>query len=352
MQHQSPINEALIKKFFNGLCTKEEAEQVLAFLKNNPDHPYLMGEWDNADNETALPGNYTQAMYDAIEKRMQPEKKTRGWAVMLAAAAILSAVAIIWWPAKKAIVQQPLAETNSTPVHWIEKTNNTNAMQVLLPGDGSRISLMPGSSVRYAEGFGQTAARTVYMQGEAVFDVFKNKQKPFVVYSNYINTTALGTSFRITARVGEDKIKVRLVEGKVVVKLNDSSIQKIHSDYYMQAGQELFFKSSNLPAVLYAFNNKPAGNIKQHIAIADTAGVNRDVEYMFNNQTLADVLDHLSGLYGVSIQYSKAEIGKNYFIGKIEKTDSLEKTIRDIAVLNGLSVTKQNGGYILKKKKR
>jgi len=71
---------------------------------------------------------------------------------------------------------------------------------------------------------------------------------------------------------------------------------------------------------------------------------------MFNNQTLAEVLDQLSAMYRVEIRYPKASIGNSYFIGKIDKDDSLDKIIHDIAILNRLSVKKQNGVYILRKK--
>jgi hypothetical protein len=72
---------------------------------------------------------------------------------------------------------------------------------------------------------------------------------------------------------------------------------------------------------------------------------------MFNNQALPDVLDQLSAIYNVEIQYSTEDLRQKYFIGKLEKKDSLSKILRDIALLNHLSVTNQNGRYIIKKQK-
>ena len=72
---------------------------------------------------------------------------------------------------------------------------------------------------------------------------------------------------------------------------------------------------------------------------------------MFNNQSLADVFDQLSAIYNVDIEYTHSEIKDMYFIGKLEKKDSLNEIISDIAILNHLSVTTSNGRYIIKKGK-
>jgi transmembrane sensor len=62
---------------------------------------------------------------------------------------------------------------------------------------------------------------------------------------------------------------------------------------------------------------------------------------MFNNQTLSDVFDQLALLYNVDIQYSERDLRNKYFIGKLEMKDSLSEIMRDIALLNKLSVQNQ-----------
>jgi hypothetical protein len=70
---------------------------------------------------------------------------------------------------------------------------------------------------------------------------------------------------------------------------------------------------------------------------------------MFNNQSLAEVFDQLALLYNVDIQYSSAELRNKFFIGRLEKKDSLSKIMRDIARLNHLSLTIGDGKYIVKR---
>jgi len=70
---------------------------------------------------------------------------------------------------------------------------------------------------------------------------------------------------------------------------------------------------------------------------------------MFNNQSLAEVFDQLENLYNTRITYSRADLKGLSFIGKIDKTDSLEHILKSITLLNDLKLEKQNGGYVIKK---
>jgi hypothetical protein len=72
--------------------------------------------------------------------------------------------------------------------------------------------------------------------------------------------------------------------------------------------------------------------------------------YMFSNQSLEQVFDQLSVYYSVEIGYSPSDIKKRYFTGRYENGDSLDTILKDIALLNGLSIIKQDGRYIVKKR--
>ena len=126
--------------------------------------------------------------------------------------------------------------------------------------------------------------------------------------------------------------------------------QQAATDYYLLPGQLLVFDTSTGKTRITAFAaadrvHKPSKKNKSASSPAVPGG-----SYMFNNQTLAEVLDQLSAMYKVNIQYSKETIGNMYFIGRIDRADPLDKIINDIAVLNKLSVKKRNGVYVLTKK--
>jgi transmembrane sensor len=345
------INDELIEKYFKGLCTGEEALAVQQFLKEHPEHPFLIKEWEQADGQSALPGNYTQQMFDEVDAVIRTSKKTFfAWKYAVAAACMTGIIISVLVINKKQTAPPVLANVKEqAEAIWSVQRNYGKKDTALVLADGSILTLSPNASVRYRADFNKYNKREIFMSGRVFFEVAKNKQKPFTVYSRNLGTTALGTAFYVDAPENAGKLSVELFEGKVVVALTGNP-GPAGGEYYLVPGQELVFNTVTGKAHISSFLAKTNRHsiVKEKEQPSQTPGA--DVSYMFNNQTLADVLDQLSLMYGVDIQYSKATIGNIYFIGKIDRDDSLDKIIHDIAVLNKLSVKKQNGAYILRKK--
>ncbi len=75
--------------------------------------------------------------------------------------------------------------------------------------------LAPSATLKFKPGF-DNEKRELFLEGEALFEVEKDKTRPFIVYTGGLSTTALGTSFKITT--GAAAVRVQLLTGKVVVK--------------------------------------------------------------------------------------------------------------------------------------
>jgi len=347
------INEALIEKYFKGLCTAEEAVAVQQFLKEYPGHPYLLKEWEEADGESALPGDYTQQMFDAVTTVIKrPSGRTFSlWKYAVAAACVTGVIVSMLVINNKQTAAPVVAAVKNLPeAIWSVQRNYGKKDTVLTLADGSILTVSPNASVRYRADFNGYNKREIFMSGRVFFEVAKNKQKPFTVYSQNLSTTALGTAFYVDAPEKKNKLSVQLFEGKVVVARTDQQQPLPAEDYYLIPGQELDFNTNTGKAHISSFlvktNKHPVIEQKKQSARTVEPGAS----YMFNNQTLSDVLDQLSLMYHVDIQYSKSTIGNIYFIGKIDQDDSLDKILHDIALLNKLSVKKQNGAYILRRK--
>ena len=67
--------------------------------------------------------------------------------------------------------------------------------EVVLP-DGSNVWINSGSTRTYDRHF-NGKERSVYLQGEAYFEVTENKKRPFIVHTKHITVQALGTSFNV-----------------------------------------------------------------------------------------------------------------------------------------------------------
>ena len=108
---------------------------------------------------------------------------------------------------------------------WVEiKAPAWTRAQFSLP-DGTTGWLNSNSSVKYNGNF--NTDRQVTLNGEAFFDVFKDKKRPFIVNTNEVNVKVLGTRFNIASYENEKNVEVVLEEGKLV--FNDKEMNKSYT---------------------------------------------------------------------------------------------------------------------------
>lgn len=108
---------------------------------------------------------------------------------------------------------------------WVEiKAPAWTRVQFSLP-DGTIGWLNSNSSVRYNGNF--ILDRQVILKGEAFFDVFKDKSRPFIVNANEVSVKVLGTRFNIEAYEDEKNIAVVLEEGSLV--FNSKKMNKTYT---------------------------------------------------------------------------------------------------------------------------
>lgn len=98
----------------------------------------------------------------------------------------------------------------------IEVKNTETRPIIITLEDGSKIHLSKNSKISYPIHF-EKENRTVFLSGEAFFDIAKNPKKPFFVYSNEIITKVLGTSFIIKAFEKDANVTVSVKTGRVNV---------------------------------------------------------------------------------------------------------------------------------------
>ncbi|MEQ6120590.1 FecR domain-containing protein [Reichenbachiella sp. MALMAid0571] len=78
--------------------------------------------------------------------------------------------------------------------------------------DGTRVVMNENSEFKYSEQF-EGDSRKVYLLGEAFFEVAKDANKPFIIYSPSASTKVLGTSFNL--RTANNVASVDVYSGRV-----------------------------------------------------------------------------------------------------------------------------------------
>ncbi|MCX6259143.1 MAG: FecR family protein [Bacteroidia bacterium] len=108
---------------------------------------------------------------------------------------------------------------------WVEiKAPAWTRAQFSLP-DGTTGWLNSNSSIKYSGNF--NADRQISLTGEAFFNVYQDKKRPFIVHTPEINVKVLGTRFNIASYQNEKTAEVVLEEGMLV--FNDPQMNKSYT---------------------------------------------------------------------------------------------------------------------------
>lgn len=275
------------------------------------------------------------------------------------AASILFAVVFSWRLINDndSVNKQSIAESKKeiqSEYFTVEVRRNTSGMEenIILP-DGSVVSLYRNSQISYHKPFTGNR-RDIKLIGRAGFKVFKDKSKPFTVFSGDISTRALGTQFTVSAYENDSDITVRLFEGKVVVMSAHTALKKLDKDFYLLPGEELVYNTKSATAKVRSFRKVVAKidqTEKESVIHEDPSvpALGKERWYMFNNQPLGQVFDQLKEMYQIDIAYSKKEVSGIYFIGTFNVTDSLDAILKQIGDVNSLKITRKGKKILISK---
>jgi len=126
-------------------------------------------------------------------------------------------------------------------------TQKGEQTSVILP-DGSKVWLNVDTRLSYPVTYG-VRSRKVQLEGEAYFEVMKNRELPFEVSSDGITTKALGTSFVVSSYPESSDIRSSLIEGSVEVNYRNGS-------EVLKPGQQLVFKKDKPGIAIRSFNER------------------------------------------------------------------------------------------------
>ncbi len=82
--------------------------------------------------------------------------------------------------------------------------------------DGTKIWLNKRSTISYNKDYGKNK-REIFLEGEAYFDVTKNKATPLIIHASNVDIEVKGTAFNVNAYKENNQIQVALVRGLIEV---------------------------------------------------------------------------------------------------------------------------------------
>jgi transmembrane sensor len=183
----------------------------------------------------------------------------------------------------------------------IEVKNSQTKPLIITLEDGSKIHLSKNSRISYPIHFDKEN-RTVFLSGEAFFDITRNPKKPFFVYSNEIITKVLGTSFTIKAFEKDVNVTVSVKTGQVNVynqrRINVSDPET--KGIILTPNQKGIFNrdTENLSKALVE-KPMPLNTIEI-----------KNYNQSFDEVPVSQVINSLATLYGIKIIYHDEQVSK------------------------------------------
>ncbi len=199
---------------------------------------------------------------------------------------------------------------------WIlnSRTNNDLYADFVVPNgqqscvnlpDGTVVWLNSGSKFSYSCNFGKKQ-RLVKLDGQAFFDVVKDKNRPFIVKTKHLDVEVLGTAFDVMAYADEEVIRTTLVRGKVKVKISNKESE------YLEPGQACFYSVYSKKAQVKHVNTEEYTSW-------------REGQIRFNNETFENIARNLERKFNVLIIIENKMLAKERYTGEFMKEDSLKK---------------------------
>lgn len=224
------------------------------------------------------------------------------------------------------------AATVALNVIATEKGSKTT---IVLP-DGSKVWVNSDTKLTYDRFFGERT-RSVYLTGEAYFDVAKDKGHPFIVHTETADIKAVGTSFNVRAYAGERLSETTLLSGVVEVSVKKGHVEKIR----LKPMEKLLIKNRPFARAQDKTDAEPELSIIK-IAAADTAReglpetswiTNRLV---FRQLPLQDIARDLERYYNAEVVIEDSALLGRKLSGNF-KEESLEAVLETFKLAAGIN---------------
>lgn len=187
--------------------------------------------------------------------------------------------------------------------HMISTPKGSNQYEIIL-SDDTKVWLSAASTLILSP-IDFALKRSVSMSGEAYFEVFKDRDRPFSVRAGSQHIEVLGTHFNVESYHERQWTRTTLLEGSLRIKSVKSAI--------LRPGEQ-------------------AESDTHHLMVkkADTDEVTawRKDEYIFRNEQLSNVMLKLERWYDIDVEYRTPDRAEIILGGSISRRDRLEDVLK------------------------
>ena len=191
--------------------------------------------------------------------------------------------------------------------------------------DGTQVFMNAGSSLKYPVQFIKGHHREVVLEGEAFFDVTKDKKHPFIVKTRGVDVKVLGTKFNVSSYKEDADINTVLVEGSVSL----SNTGMPNNSTMLVPGEKGTWNSQ-----------KTAIAVKKVDTRIYTEWMTGEI--VFRKTAFKDIIIKLERSYNVAIDNNRIELLDKKFNASFNKNiESIEEVLTAMSKIQGFSFSKE-----------
>lgn len=313
MKKEEQIKD-LIKQITTSSSQKELGDNILVQNK-------LRDIWDTTPT-TTNPNveSEKEEIWNGISKRIQKNPVNRRLQLFAYAASV--AIFIL-----ACSVSYLMLKEDELQIMNVYKVGHQTTDTTILP-DGTVVVLGAESRISYPSHFAEDA-RVVELSGQAFFYVNKSEDHPFIVKTNKIDISVLGTEFEVFSYESDEVAEVTLLSGKVEVLNNRASKNK----QTLAPNQRMTIDSNS--------------RITIDSIDADKYTMWRDKKTIsFSNERLEDILPRLEKWYGRTIKCDN-KIAHQYRFTFTLYDESLKDLLNVLVFSSELKYEENESGYII-----
>ena len=337
--------EDLLRKFAQGDLSAQEAKQLASLSHEGDTNMELKVILDNFwqksfFDQTNVP---SQEMWSRVNQNLPVDygqkpfiQRTRLQKLMpfMKYAAVFILSVGLTWIAKDFLgvsFNKSSADDNNGDNNVITVSYGSKS-KITLP-DGSTVNLNSGSTLRYPAKFSRLS-RSVYVDGEAFFDVIKDPKHPFYVKTRDITIKVLGTKFNVKSYADERTIQTTLVTGSIEIYSNKKEISEKNRLLSLQPNQQVTIEKK--PDGLKVIGEKDKkgekiGSLSKFIDVSKQIDVIsivawKDNRLVFRDEKFADLSRKLERWYDVDIEIKDPELKTALFSGVFVK-ETIEQAL-------------------------
>lgn len=239
----------------------------------------------------------------------------RGWLRYAASVAVMAVIgALTLW------LLQP-----TTQEPFMAQTGAHEQQTITLP-DGTQVTLNSLTTLACAEDFGKTD-RQLTFDGEAVFHVAKDADKPFIIHVGDYSVTVLGTTFNLSAYTTDNAYTLTLMEGSVRIASQEKSV-------VLQPHEQARF-------------DKADGTLSVEQVRAESAEAWLSGRLEFEHIALEDLVHKLERNYDVRIRFADEASKHEQVYISVSTDDRFEDVCSALETLLPVVISRQDDVYVI-----